>query len=344
MKQEAATTQVSQHSTGYDAMCRVLIAISFGLLLMCVWLVFAPHAHAIASDPAFEAKLTQVLAENEATNAQEPAPVSPPASIQPLPSFPSARSASEPQKETRLRGDVEEADAELSNAKPDAAAQTAALKAIEAEVAGQLEALGAGDRIRASITSNVLKSHVSKLDGDFTVEVTEHNDHSLRWDANLLLSSQKSQQKPIAISGRYESLVDVPVLKNRLMADQEIKAEDIEWIAYPQHRLKKDTVLNEKDLIGKAPKRSIANARPLRTAEISAPVMIHKGVLVHIFYSVPGMEIRTLGEALDDAAMGETVRIRNTNSNIVIQATVTGASTATVDQTTQLPPRLASLH
>ena len=61
-----------------------------------------------------------------------------------------------------------------------------------------------------------------------------------------------------------------------------------------------------------------------------APVVVAKGATVTMSYRMPTMALTVAGRALEDGAMGETIRVLNIQSNRVIEAAVASAGLVNV--------------
>jgi flagella basal body P-ring formation protein FlgA len=63
---------------------------------------------------------------------------------------------------------------------------------------------------------------------------------------------------------------------------------------------------------------------------VRAPVLVTKGAAVTMVLESPGLLLTVKGQALEDGAKGETIRIMNTQSSRTVEAVVTAAGTARV--------------
>jgi flagella basal body P-ring formation protein FlgA len=63
----------------------------------------------------------------------------------------------------------------------------------------------------------------------------------------------------------------------------------------------------------------------VRIADVALPILVRKGDLVKILLTTANLELTAQGKALEDGAQDASVRIENTKSSRVIDATVTGA-------------------
>lgn len=83
-------------------------------------------------------------------------------------------------------------------------------------------------------------------------------------------------------------------------------------------------------LIGQEVRRGTNAGQPVRSSDLRAPLIVSKGSLVTMVLQTPKMQLTSKGRAMDDAAMGEVVRIMNTQSKTVVEATVVGTNTVQV--------------
>lgn len=78
---------------------------------------------------------------------------------------------------------------------------------------------------------------------------------------------------------------------------------------------------NNKNVIGKILKRSISGGQVFFAKNITSPLLVHRGDEVVILASIGGLQVRVKGNALEDAALGEQVPVRNKQSKRIIQGT-----------------------
>jgi len=60
---------------------------------------------------------------------------------------------------------------------------------------------------------------------------------------------------------------------------------------------------------------------------------VHRGEMVTLVYRLPGMELSAHARAVEDGAIGQTIRLTNLTSNRVIDATITGPGVADANAT-----------
>ncbi len=128
--------------------------------------------------------------------------------------------------------------------------------------------------------------------------------------------------KPIA--GFYGAMIDVPVLTRQLAQHDVIEEKDIAIRSFPERQLRKDTVTDSKDLIGKSPRSAISPDRSIRMSEIAMPIVIKRGEPVEMTYDTQYMHIKATGVALEDGAKGSLIRIKNDKSEKAVTGRVEG--------------------
>ena len=148
------------------------------------------------------------------------------------------------------------------------------VKDAEAVITDTLVKAGAGEDIKVSIGAAreddviVSDSGLVSAEAD-NLEIDKAHNH---WQAILLLKSNGRNLAPMKLSGRYDEMMSVPILKRRIQSSEVIGEEDIDWDKQPVSRLRKNVITNAHELIGKSPKHVISQGRPIRTDEIARPV------------------------------------------------------------------------
>ena len=71
-------------------------------------------------------------------------------------------------------------------------------------------------------------------------------------------------------------------------------------------------------VIGQEARVSIYTGRPILMAEIGPPALVERNALVVLRYSANLLSITTEGRALNRAGLGETVRVMNLSSRVIV--------------------------
>ncbi|MFW6413402.1 MAG: flagellar basal body P-ring formation chaperone FlgA [Oceanicaulis sp.] len=121
------------------------------------------------------------------------------------------------------------------------------------------------------------------------------------------------------VGGRAQPVADVPVLARAIERGEVIDAADIDWVRMPANRVRPETVLSAKALIGQSARRSLRADAPVRSLDIEPPVMIARGETVALVYRSGALVLTARARALEDAAAGETARFVNLASNRTVE-------------------------
>lgn len=174
--------------------------------------------------------------------------------------------------------------------------------------------------------------------GAIAVESLSVDPRSGRFTAMIAAPAGNADADRERVTGRLIRMVELPVLARPVAPGDVIAAQDIENLRLRAERVGADTITDRRELIGKTPRRALRAHEPLHAADVQAPIIVRKGDLVTIVLETPSLRLTTQGKALEDGAMGAAIRIANTKSNRVIDATVTGPNLAAVTP----PARLAA--
>lgn len=132
------------------------------------------------------------------------------------------------------------------------------------------------------------------------------------------------------VTGRLHAMAEVPVLKSQLSADDIISIEDITHVRMRAAALGNNVITSAEDIVGLTPRRGLSAMKPLTPSDIVLPLSVKKGDLVTIVLQNGVMNLTLQGRAMQNGSVGETVRIVNTNSNRMLEGTVTGPQTVTM--------------
>lgn len=190
---------------------------------------------------------------------------------------------------------------------------------------------GAGNKINATINGHKTEALFS-YNKPITVEIhgLQFDKTSSYWSASLVFVSDGNAVSAMPLAGRFEEMVEIPVLKRQVRTGDLIKETDVEIRDYPVSRTRSDTVTDMASLVGKSPERAISPNRPIREQEIAMPAIVKKNGIVQIRYSSPGMEITASGQATEDGSKGSIISVRNLASKKLIRAVVVDDTTVSV--------------
>lgn len=151
-----------------------------------------------------------------------------------------------------------------------------------------------------------------------------------QFKATIVAPSANNPEKQINVSGRLERLIPVPVLMNSLKNGDIISSRDIDWIEIPKNKIANGTILDEKDIVNLTPRRSIFGGKPIIGNELERPKLVSRGGPITLIFANGPMVLTTKGKSLQDGAVGDVVRVSNTDSSKNLQGTVTGDREVTI--------------
>jgi len=154
------------------------------------------------------------------------------------------------------------------------------------------------------------------------------NTSGFQWQAQAYVLSGGKTLSVVPVSGRYDVLSEVPVLLRHVSEGQVVRAEDVSSTFLPDRQLRNDVVSDASDLIGKTPRRGISAHRPIRASELTTPRLVEKGKTIELRYTTDYMSILGRGLALENGSLGETIRIKNVDSERTISARIVGINLA----------------
>jgi flagella basal body P-ring formation protein FlgA len=164
----------------------------------------------------------------------------------------------------------------------------------------------------------------ARTDGWMEIESIELEPRSGLLDASLRVTLEGGQAGVIALRGRAEAQIEVPVPVRPLRRGQRIDESDLGSAWLPSHRLGQGVVLAAAGLVGREAGRALAAGRAVRAADLRAPRLVRKDEAVTLLYRRGGLELVTSGTALDSAAEGEPVRVVNLSGDRPLRGIVVG--------------------
>ncbi|MCL1141713.1 flagellar basal body P-ring formation chaperone FlgA [Shewanella gaetbuli] len=125
----------------------------------------------------------------------------------------------------------------------------------------------------------------------------------------------------IFLSVRVEIMYPVVVANEILSPDSVISPEQLNIEYLDQYSLRGRFFSDLNAVIGTKTKRRINKGNPILSNHLC---FVCKGDGVSIYAKSHNLQIKTVGEALRDGNIGDTIRVKNSNSNRELEATVIG--------------------
>jgi flagella basal body P-ring formation protein FlgA len=218
-----------------------------------------------------------------------------------------------------------------------------------------IDAATVGQRILAAAATDTPNSDASiQLDNpglrflvpaeasdDMTLDGLNIDPRTGRFSVFVTAPANSNNAQRQRISGRIVYQVTIAVPAHAMSIGDVFSPADISEAKLPRERVASDAITNPQQLVGKAARRILRAGETVRAGDIAEPVIVHKGDLVTITLNTAGMQLTAQGKAVEDGAMGASIRVTNTQSNRVIDTVVAGPNLVVVGSGA-IPSRLAA--
>lgn len=155
--------------------------------------------------------------------------------------------------------------------------------------------------------------------------IVEGLDHEVRnggFVARLYIPGALPGDQRVKVPGRVVVIKEIPVFAHRVAVGDAIAETDLRWIEIATTKMGRGVVQEAHELIGQSPRRSIRPGMPIRYRDVQKPLMVAKGKLIKVIVQTPFMHLSTIGKAMDSGAMGDTIRVLNSESHQIVMAIV----------------------
>ena len=117
---------------------------------------------------------------------------------------------------------------------------------------------------------------------------------------------------------------DVLVAASPLVKGQKIDDSKVTYEKHDIARLKNGYYSRDSGLGLLEAKRNLARGSVLTTANLKPLMLVRSGQQVTLLLDYNGLQVRSSGKALRSARLGELVKVRNSQSNKIVEGVVTG--------------------
>ena len=124
----------------------------------------------------------------------------------------------------------------------------------------------------------------------------------------------------------------VPVPRRMIRSEQMISRADLVFVEKVLGVEGERYVLDIDAAIGRIARRTLLPNRMIALRSISLPFVVRRGALVDVQTFLSGMRIEMRGEALEDGAVGDEIRVLNPRSKKILRAKVVGAGSVEVER------------
>ncbi len=218
--------------------------------------------------------------------------------------------------------------------------------AIREAVIAKVKASGVAGTQKGSEVDVSFDNHALQIDlpadqtHDFTLNNFDMDPVNKHFHADVVAETS-SGPFAVPVTGRVIVKRNIPVLAKRLEGGTTIGSADIDWTVVPEDRVNGTVVTEAEQLVGHELRRDTDEGEILHVHDVIPPRLVTRGSLVTMKIETPLMLVTAQGKALQDGTQGEVVRVVNTQSNRMIEGTVSGPGTVIIHTTTE---RLAAVQ
>jgi flagellar basal body P-ring formation protein FlgA len=151
-----------------------------------------------------------------------------------------------------------------------------------------------------------------------------------RFSGSFLVRLESGEERVLGLAGQAQALVEVLVPVRSIGAGELLTADLLEPLVVAERQLRVDTITDPAALQDVEARRRLLPGRPVRQGDVQAPRLVRRGEAVEIVYRAPGIELVTMGRALEDGSRGNVVGVSNLDSDQRLAGVVTGARRITV--------------
>lgn len=168
---------------------------------------------------------------------------------------------------------------------------------------------------------------------DFALNNFDYDQTSRRFRTDFVAQTARGPYT-LAVLGRISIKQNVPVLTHRLEGGTIIGAADLDLVPVSEDRVNPTVLTDMSQLIGRELRRDTDEGELLHASDILPARLVKRGAIVTMKIETALMTVTSQGKTLQDGAEGDTVRVLNTQSNRMIEGTVTAPGIVTI-RTTQ---------
>ncbi len=202
---------------------------------------------------------------------------------------------------------------------------------------------------------NLVKTYVENSLAQFYEHTAEYNVQVGSLDKNLKLSECQEPLKPelefgrinqhyltvkvscetpkkwaIRVPVKVQLFKEVVLTARNIQRDQLLTEQDVKFVRTDVSQLSDGYYASMDELIGYVATKPISSNAIIMHHMVKQPVLIHRGETVKLVVKAPGLTIEGTGVAQSDGTKGQLIRIKNTRSNRMVEATVQEAGVAAV--------------
>lgn len=149
------------------------------------------------------------------------------------------------------------------------------------------------------------------------------------WSVTLWTESEKVRStRRVEVVARVRAWQTQVVARRGLSAGQLVRDEDVEVQRVLVEKLAEERLLSREQVLTMQASKPIAPGTVLAVRMLDPVLLVRSGQLVSVLLRQGGIEVRAVAKAVEAGAYGQTIRVRNEQTNDVFQVTVVGPQEA----------------
>jgi flagellar basal body P-ring formation protein FlgA len=132
------------------------------------------------------------------------------------------------------------------------------------------------------------------------------------------------------VAGTVYETIQLPILARPIAPGDVIQLADLDWMSVRIDRIAPNAVTDPKQLVGMTARRPLRDGQMLRLSDVTMAAAMKRGSVVTLIVVTQDMTLTAQGRALEDAALGQPVRVVNTMSNKQLTGVVKDGTTVTI--------------
>jgi flagella basal body P-ring formation protein FlgA len=153
---------------------------------------------------------------------------------------------------------------------------------------------------------------------------------SRRFAAQLVVPATGPTAISRLVAGTVYETIQLPVLSHPLAPGEVIQLSDIDWLSVRLDRVAPNAATDPKQLVGMTARRPLRDRTMLRLSDVTMAAAVKRGTMVTLLVTTENMTLTAQGRALEDAALGQPIRVVNTMSNKQLTGVVRDGTTVTI--------------
>jgi flagella basal body P-ring formation protein FlgA len=127
------------------------------------------------------------------------------------------------------------------------------------------------------------------------------------------------------LGGQVQSVVLAAVLTHPVRPGTVLLAQDLRAARVHAGLLRGNVPISPEAALGQALRHAMPPGEPLTASDVTRPILVARNSAVHMRLDAGVINLSAQGVALEDGGIGQTVRVQNPSSRVVVMATVLGA-------------------